>query len=564
MDKFSDIKYIRPDIGTISKEFKIGLKNFKNAKSYDEAKKSYLDIEVISSEVQTMFTVAHIRSDMDKADRYYESEVRFMNGAMPKLMLLVQKAGKALLDSPYKADFENEYGMQLIRLTEAAQKTISWKIIPEMIKEGNIQQEYSKTAASCKVVFRGAECNFYGLLNHMESTDREERKEAFIAWAKLYEGISDKLDRQYDKFVSLRTAMARKLKFPGYIEMVYMQKDRFNYSAGDVEKFREQVKKHIVPVCVKLHDMQAKRLGIDKLKYYDEKLVFKEGNAIPHGSKDEMVRAAQTMYRELSKETGEFFDFMCSHELFDLETRPNKHLGGYCTFLPVYYAPFIFSNFNGTSADVDVLTHEAGHAFEAFMASKSQPIMEYWGSTSEINEIHSMTMEHFTYPWMDRFFRDKADKYRFGHLSDAFMSIPYIVCVDDFQHKVFEDPKRMKAKQRRELWHSLEKEYMPWRDYDSNEFLEGGGFWMQKQHIFLYPFYYIDYALAQICAFELYGRMQNDKNAAWNDYLDLCKAGGSKGYFELLEIAHLHNPFIDGSVEAAVKFVTEELERSGF
>jgi M3 family oligoendopeptidase len=564
MDKFSDIKYIRPDVGMISKEFRICLKSFKNAKSYNEAKKSYLDIEARSAEVQTMFVVANIRSDMDKSDKYYESEVRFMNGAMPKLMLLVQKAGKALLDSPFRSDFEKEYGTQIIKLTEAAQKTISWKIIPEMIKEGNMQQEYAKTAASCKVVFKGEECNFYGLLKHMESTDREERKEAFIAWAKLYEGVSDKLDSQYDKFISLRTVMARRLKFPRYIEMAYMQKNRFDYTAADVEKFREQVKKQIVPVCVKLRDMQAKRLGVDKLKYYDEFLTFKEGNAIPFGSKDEKVGSAQTMYNELSKETGEFFDFMRSHELFDLETKPNKHLGGYCTFLPSYYAPFIFSNFNGTSADVDVLTHEAGHAFEAYMASKSQPLMDYWGSTSEINEIHSMTMEHFTYPWMDKFFGDKADQYRFKHLSDAFMAIPYIVCVDDFQHKVFENPKEMKAQQRRELWHSLEKEYMPWRDYDGNSFLEGGGFWMQKQHIFLYPFYYIDYALAQICAFELYGRMQKDKDAAWNDYLNLCRAGGSKGYFELLEVAHLHNPFVDGSVETAVKFVTEELERSGF
>lgn len=564
MDKFSDIKYIRPDIGMISKEFRFSLKNLNNAKSYDEAKKSYLYIEEKSAQVQTMFTIAHIRSDMDKADKYYESEVKFMNGALPKLMLLVQKAGKALLDSLFKADFEKEYGTQLIRLTESDQKTISWKIIPEMIKEGNMQQAYSKTAASCMVVFKGEKCNFYGLLKHMESTDREERKEAFIAWAKLYEGISDKLDEQYDKFLSLRTVMARKLKFRSYIEMAYQQKNRFDYSADDVAKFREQVKKHIVPACMRLHDAQAKRLGIDKLKYYDEKLVFKEGNAIPDGSKDEMVDQARAMYRELSKETGEFFDFMCEHELFDLETRPNKHLGGYCTFLPRYYAPFIFSNFNGTSADVGVLTHEAGHAFEAFTASKVQPIMEYWGSTSEINEIHSMTMEHFTYPWMDKFFREKADKYKFGHLSDAFMSIPYIVCVDDFQHKVFEDPKGMKAKQRRELWHSLEKEYMPWRDYDGNEFLEGGGFWMQKQHIFLYPFYYIDYALAQLGAFELYGRMRNDKDAAWNDYLNLCKAGGSKGYFELLKIAHLNNPFIEGSVESAVKFVTEELEKTGF
>ena len=188
---------------------------------------------------------------------------------------------------------------------------------------------------------------------------------------------------------------------------------------------------------------------------------------------------------------------MTKYELFDLETRPGKHLGGYCTSLPEYKAPFIFSNFNGTSADVDVLTHEAGHAFQAYLGERLIPIGVLQGSTSEVCEIHSMSMEFFTYPWMDKFFGDRADEYRYAHLCDALAVIPYMACVDEFQHEVYKNPK-MTAKERRGVWRSIEKKYMPWRDYDGNAFLENGGFWMQKQHIFLYPFYYIDYALADL------------------------------------------------------------------
>ena len=260
------------------------------------------------------------------------------------------------------------------------------------------------------------------------------------------------------------------------------------------------------------------------------------------------------MYHELSKETGEFFDFMVEHELFDLETKPNKHLGGYCTFLSSYSAPFIFSNFNGTSADVDVLTHEAGHAFESYVASRHLPLKEMTFSSSEINEIHSMTMEHFTYPWMDLFFEDKADKYRFSHLCSSLYVIPYLVSVDEFQHRVFENP-TMDAKQRRAVWHEIEQTYMPWRDYDGNEFLGEGGFWMQKQHIFLYPFYYVDYALAQTCAYQFFIKGLKDKEGAWKSYYKLCQLGGSKGYFDLLKEANLKNPFKEDTVKEIVEAI---------
>jgi M3 family oligoendopeptidase len=262
----------------------------------------------------------------------------------------------------------------------------------------------------------------------------------------------------------------------------------------------------------------------------------------------------------MSKETGEFFDFMCEHELFDLQTKPAKHMGGYCTFIEEYKAPFIFSNFNGTSADVDVLTHEAGHAFQAYTAAKRVTLSSQIWSTNEISEIHSMTMEHFAYPYMDKFFGKNADKYRYAHLSEAFKTVPYLCLVDHFQHEVFAHD--YDAKGLRACWHKLEKIYLPWRDYDSNKFLEEGGFWMQKQHIFLYPFYYIDYALAQMGAFEYYTRYKENPEKAWKDYYNLCKAGGSESYFKLLSLGNLSNPFEKGSVKKACAGVIEELDKN--
>lgn len=558
MEKFSSIEYRRPDFAACRKKLAGITGKVKKAASYEEYKAAYMEAEKVLTEVYTMSALCEIRNTMDKTDRFYEQEKQVISAGDAKMSLSLQKLMKAAVTSPFRKPFDEEFGPQLMKSFEMELKLISFRIIPDMIKEDRLCQKYSKDAALCKCDFRGEECNFYGLLKHMESTDRQERAEAFRAWAALYEGVSEKLDKTYDRLVALRVRKAKKLGFSNYIDYIYPARGRFDYTAADVEGFRAKVREVIVPFCAELYKEQAARLGVDALHWYDEALVFPEGNAVPEGSMPELVEKAGRMYAEMSPETGEFFGFMREYELFDLETRPGKHLGGYCTFLPEHKAPFIFSNFNGTSADVDVLTHEAGHAFEIYTASRTLPLLNQISSTSEINEIHSMSMEHFAYPWMESFFGGKADKYRFAHLCSAVETIPYLVSVDEFQHRVFENP-GMSAADRRRVWKEIEQTYLPWRDYDGNAFLSGGGFWMQKQHIFLYPFYYVDYALAQICAFQFFLRMRENREEAWRDYLKLCRAGGSRGYFELLEYAGLDNPFAEGTVEKVVAGVKEAI-----
>ena len=559
MEQFSKLTYKRPDMGAFKKAARQQLKKLKNAASYEEARAVYLASQESSGHIMTSYVIAYIRNTLDTKDKFYDGEMKFFNRAIAMLMPLSKQMTETLLKTPYRPQFEAEFGKQLFTLAEMERKTQSKKIILDLIRQGNVENAYKKTAAACKTTFRGEEVNFYGLLKHMESPDREERREAYLAWAKLYEDVSEKLDKQFDQLVRLRIRMAKKLGLPNYTTLGYLNMHRADYGPAEVEKFREQVKTVIVPAVAKLREAQAKRLGVDKLRYYDETCIFPDGNADPIGGQDVLVPIAQKMYHDISPETGEFFDFMCEHELFDLETRPGKHLGGYCTYMPDYQAPFIFSNFNGTSADVDVLTHEAGHAFAGFTAMRSQPLMDYTSSTSEVNEIHSMTMELFAHPYLKGFFgEDKEDKAKFSHLSGCLATIPYLVSVDEFQHRVYAKPD-MSAKERRAVWHEIEQAYLPWRDYDGVPFLEEGGFWMQKQHIFLYPFYYVDYALAQVCAFAFYGRMKQDQKSAWNSYLALCRAGGSKGYFDLLKLAGLDIPFEDGAVEKAVRHVIEEL-----
>ena len=558
MVSFQDMPYRHPDMEGLEKTLRSCAKRMRQAADYAQARQVFFDVQDKQTEVRTLSSICSVRNTIDTGDAFYEEEIRSIREQSARLVPAEKAWKEALVSSAFRKDFEAEFGPQMMRILDADLRTTDERIVDDMIREGEICQAYQKDSAMARTTFRGEECNFYGLLKHMESTDREERREAFHAWAALYEEISPKLDAQYDELVHLRSGMARKLGFEDYTSMAYLERRRFDYSRDDAAAFRKQILETVTPFMQELRQAQCARLGLERLCYYDEALIFPEGNADPEGTEEELVEKARNMYREMSPETGEFFDFMVRYHLFDLKTRPGKRLGGYMTRFPGYKAPFIFSNFNGTSADVDVLTHEAGHAFQGYLAMRSIPVSMLSGSTSEINEIHSMSMEHFAYPWMDLFFGKKSGDYVTAHLIGAISVLPYMACVDEFQHRMYEDPD-MTAMQRRHVWREIEKTYMPWRDYDGVEFLEEGGFWMQKQHIFLYPFYYIDYALAQMCAFQYYGRMKTDRTAAWEDYLRLCRAGGTKGYFELLEHGRLLNPFKEGTVEKSVSHVISEI-----
>ena len=558
MVAFAQMPYVRPDMEALKGSYEETIRCLRHAASGAAAKAAFFALQTAEAEVSTLRTLCSIRNTMDTADAFYAGEMKWIREQNAALIPLKKAYFQALAESPFRPQLEAELGAQLFRLVDANLKVTDERIMDDVIREGELTQQYQQDSAQASTAFRGERCNFYGLLKHMESPDRQERKEAFHAWAKLYERISPKLDAEFDELVDLRAGMAEKLGFGSYTELAYLERKRFDYTQQDAARFRAQIRTIVTPAVAQIREKQRRRLGVDKLRYYDEALLFAEGNGEPQGTMEELVAAAQRMYGEMSPETGEFFDFMVRYQLFDLKTRPGKRMGGYMTRLYGYKAPFIFSNFNGTGADVKVLTHEAGHAFQGYLAMRTIPIQMLGGSTSEINEVHSMTMEHFAYPWAEGFFGKNGDKYRTTHLIDALAVLPYMASVDEFQHRVYAQPD-LTAGERRRVWREIEQAYMPWRDYDGDPFLEEGGFWMQKQHIFLYPFYYIEYALARMCAFQYYRRMKTDPVRAWQDYLRLCKAGGTLGYFQLLRVGELQNPFHEGTVAASVGHVIEEI-----
>ena len=561
--KFSTLEYKRPDFEGLSSLAVQATERIKNAASYEDVKKVMAEMEAKTNDFMTDCTIASIRHTLDTTDTFYEKEDEYINNTYPTIMPQMLAVDDALMNSKFRGDIEKEYGRQYFAQKELQKKTFCEANIPLMQQESKLTNEYQKIMATAEIPFDGKTLNLYGVQKYFEHEDRQMRKAAVKAYSDFYHQHEERLEQIWDELIKIRNQMGKNLGYDNFIPVGYMQQGRTDYGQKEVESFREQVRTVLVPLCEKLYEAQAKRLGINDFAFYDEKRVFPDGNAVPAGDDDFMVEQARKMYHEISPETGEFIDFMIEHELMDLKNKPGKAATGYMTFLPRYQAPFVFSCFNQTIFDMQVLTHELGHAFAGYMAMRSQPIADYYSESTDIAEIHSMSMEQFSYPYAERFFGDQADKFRFAHLQDAITFVPFGVAVDEFQHICYANPK-LTPKERTLEWKKLEEKYMPWRKYDADDFFDRGGFWYHKLHIYLYPFYYINYTLTTMGAMEFKKKEKEDHETAWADYLNLCKCGGSMSYLETLKYANLSNPFEEGSVERAIGVARDELMESKF
>ena len=555
---FNDYKYERIDIDAVKKQFEELIGSFSKADSAEKQCEIMDKVINLRNHIDTMITLVSIRHSINTADDFYDKENDYCDEISPLLYGFTTDFYEALVTSKFRKELEDKYEKFLFDQAECSLKTFNEEVIPQLQEENKLSSKYDKLIASAKIPFDGEERTLSQMAPYTQSKDRNIRKDAAKKVAEFFSAHKNDFDEIYDKLVKVRTEIAHKLGFKNYVELAYARLRRLDYNAQDVAGYRKQVLENIVPLHSELRERQAKRLGIDKLKFYDEPIKFNSGNADPHGDPEWILNHGKTMYRELSKETDEFFTFMTENNLLDLLSKKGKNSGGYCTYIPDYKSPFIFANFNGTAHDVDVLTHEAGHAFQVYESRGYEVPDSLWPSY-EACEIHSMSMEFLTWPWMGLYFENDEDKYKFIHLSEALLFIPYGVTVDEFQHWVYENPEAT-PEERRNKWLETEKKYLPTRDYGEIDELKEGIFWFRQGHIFGTPFYYIDYTLAQVCAFQFWIKSRENREKAWEEYLNLCRLGGSKPFFELMKSANLKNPFNEGTIASVIPKIREFLD----
>jgi len=545
--KFSEMPYVRPDVDGTRAALRAVLERLESADSAEAQIAAVEELNAVEGHLGTMASLASIRHTIDTRDAFYDKENDFIDENLPLLEEDVQRVNRALLASPYREALERKYGRVFFLDLEIAARSFKPEMVESMQQENKLESDYQKLYASAVVEFDGAQMPLPKLAPFKQSTDRATRRRACETEAAFFDAHREELDELYGKLVHIRTEQGRLLGHDNFIPLGYDRMGRNCYGPAKVAAFRAQIAQELVPLVAKVKEAQAKRLGVGRLKFYDDVLLYPDGNPTPQGTADDILAAGLAMYRAMSPETAEFIDFMYDNELLDVLSKDGKAPGGYCTEIYDHRAPFIFSNFNGTAGDVDVLTHEAGHAFAAFRAMKRGYPRRLMTPTMDGAETHSMSMEFLTAPYHHLFFGDATARYEVAHAEEALTFIPYGCMVDEFQHLMYENP-TLTPEQRNATWLDLEKKYRPWTDFDGLPFYSRGALWQRQLHIYLYPLYYIDYCMAQTMAFQFWMQYLREPREAWARYLAFVDQGGSKTFEELAHGAGLKLPYDDGAI----------------
>lgn len=556
--KIKDMEYKRILKEDVIASIEKCLSKVENATSAKDLLDARIEYNNDSEALGTMVRLAHTRLNLNSRDEFYSGEMDYYNSALPEIQMYDIKFSKAFLSSPYLEDAKKELNPLIITMMELSLKTADERILAEMQEENKLTTEYGKFVSELTYDFRGEKVTLGILRKYMDDNDRKTRKEAYNALGKTLKANSEFIDTIFDKMVKNRDKMAKKLGYKNYVELGYNIMQRTCYDKDLVAIFRENVLNDIVPVVTRLKKQIAEKLGLDEIKLYDDSIYSKD-NPKPILDAQGILDAGKEMYHEMSKETSDFIDMMFDSDAFDVMPREGKWTGGYMTFFPLYKQPFIFANFNGTTGDVDVITHEAGHAFAYYVgAPEMEPELQLGGM--ETAETHSMSMEFFAWKYIDKFFGDQADAYKYKHLFSALAFIPYGTIVDYFQELVYENPE-MTPEERKALWRDLEKKFRPWQNADGIEYLEEGTRWQYQNHIFQSPFYYIDYCIAQTIAFEFLKLSLEDYDKALQTYIAHAKRTGNYGITDLVKLAGLKSPFEKGALSEVATFCESLLDK---
>lgn len=558
-ETFSEFSYKRIDLEEVKKKIREITEEVKQASSAEEQAAAIYRMNEVEKEISTADSLVYIRYTVNTKDEFYAKEREYNDQISPILEEEMQKYKEALLRSPFRKELEEKFGKVIFLNLDLAMKGFSPEITGLLQEESTLQTQYQSLLAGAQIKFQGGQYNLSQMGLFMQSQDREIRKEAYEAYGKFFDDHQEELDEIFDKLVKNRTEQAHRLGMKNFVELGYVRRQRNCYAPEAIADFRDQVVRDLVPVVCEIKKTQAECIGVDHLKIYDDSFRFPDGNAVPQGTPEEIMEAGRRMYTEMSLETADFIKMMFERELFDVVAKPGKATGGYCCDIPGYGCPFIFSNFNGTAGDVDVLTHEAGHAFASYMAEKHIDLLSMHLPSMEAAETHSMSMEFFATPWYELFFKHQTKKYEVSHLEGTLNFIPYGCLVDHFQQVVYEHPE-MTPQERNEAWLKLEKRYRPYLDLEGIPFYERGAGWQRQNHIYASPFYYIDYCLAQTVALQFWLEIEKDWDQAWVKYKEFVKRGGTDTFLGLVKGAGLTSPMEDGCLRSIAEYSGKWLE----
>ncbi len=503
--KFSQWIYERPDYVSLKNRLWDLKKRMEDATSCEELRSAWLEVKSEIEYMEYHEEIVYIRHLCGIDYEESVKEVEIQNIQEPEVYALRDECNMLAKNSCYAAMLENEFGKQIFAQVKGHSAGNEADCLKLQSEELQLKMQYRRL---------------------MGSKDRDD----------------DKLFDAFNQLIQIRRELAASLGYHSYIDLGYFLRCRHDYGRNELSSFRNQIQKSVTPI---LNDIKRSGIALSQFPAQVQR-------------PEELIAAIADMFRDLSDETRAYMDEMVQQELYDLEIRSNKRPNLWsCCMLPYKKLPFIVGNYDGKGMETGYAVHEFGHGFAFYTAARTQPLYEFHRSSPTINEIHSKTMEHFMYPYLESFVGDRKKEYVRNHLLQQLENLVYRCAIDEFEHKMYDLPHRTRL-QFCELWADISQKYMPWIQVDMDAIHEGKC-WPHQTHIVETPFYYIEYDVAQISTYEFHLRMQQDYKKAWADYMKLCRAGGSKSYFDLLAIANLSNPFAEKTVEKICGQIVGEL-----
>ena len=504
--RFSQWVYERPDYTELKKQLN-GLKTrIRDAASYEELREAWLAVKAECEYMEFQEEIAYVRHLCGMDYENSTEEVKIQNMEDPEVYALRDECNLLAKHSCFASGLENEFGSMIFAQIKEKTTVNEADSLKLQTEESRLKTEYRRL---------------------MRNSNRDDNE--------LFEVFS--------RLIEIRRDLAASLGYKDYTELGYRLRNRYDYGRDELSVFRKQVQKTVTPV---LDDL--KRRGVEKTRF----------PAAARGS-GELIAAISRMFHELSEETGNFVEEMIQKELYDLDSRENKRsILWTCCMFPGKKLPFVIGNYSGDGMETGYAVHEFGHGFAFYTAARTQPLYEYHRSSPAVNEIHSKTMELFMYPYLESFVGDRKKEYIRNHMLQQMENLVYRCAIDEFEHRMYDLPRRTRTVLC-ELWADISQKYMPWIRFSKDDLREGKC-WPHQTHIVEVPFYYIEYDIAQISTWEFYMGMRNDRTRTLENYMKLCRAGGSKSFRELLAIAGLSDPFAEGTVERICGPVAEELQ----
>ncbi len=434
--------------------------------------------------------------------------------------------------------------------------------VPLETDEARLGQQYQKLSGSLTVQFRGQEMTLPQMGRYLEEPDRSLRQEAWQLTARRRLREAGQFEDNFEQLLNRREQIAANAGFPNYLQYAFQARGRFDYTPADCRKFHDAIEKEIMPVLRQLQAERRRQLALPSLRPWDLNVdPFNRPSLRPFDRVDELVARTQKIFDQLDPRLAADFQLMRQLRLLDLDNRKGKAPGGYQSTLAESRLPFIFMNAVGLHRDVETILHEAGHAFHA-LAARHEELHAYRSAPIEFCEVASMSMELLGNQFIEAFYAAaEARRARRDHLEGIVTIFPWIATVDAFQHWIYSHPRHSRA-ERRQAWLALMDRFggeVDWSGYEE----ERACLWHRQLHLFLHPFYYIEYGIAQLGALQIWANSRKDKARALRQYQRALALGGSRPLPELFAAAGCHFDFTRRAIQPLVRLLCAELEKLG-